>query len=147
MLDIVNEFLTNYLAPASAVMASIVAYTAVYKNSEPQLIAYYHPSQRQQTMIDLIIENIGKGNATDIQFSKPIPIGWNGIETPFGKGSYIPKSGIPSLAPGQRLVFSGGQFGGLSKELGTKGIELNITYKFNPPLRCQKKLLIPAYYL
>lgn len=43
MLDIVNEFLTNYLAPASAVMASIVAYTAVYKNSEPQLIAYYHP--------------------------------------------------------------------------------------------------------
>lgn len=27
----------------------------------------------------------------------------------------------------------------MSKELGTKGIELNITYKFNPPLRCQKK--------
>lgn len=134
MLADVNKYLTDYLAPASAALAALVAYVAVYKNSQPQIVVYYQPSERQQSIIDLVIENIGSGNAFDIKFSKPIPIGWYGIEAPVGRGGYIPKTGIPSLAPGQRLVFHGGQFGGLAKELGPEGVSLNIMYKFNPPL-------------
>ena len=130
----VNKYLTDFLAPASAALAALVAYVAVYKNSQPQIVAYYQPSERQQSIIELVIENVGTGNATDIKFSKPIPIGWYGVEAPSGRGSYIPTSGIPLLAPGQRLVFHGGQFGGLAKELGAEGLPLDITYKFNPPM-------------
>lgn len=137
----VTEYLTDYLAPASAVLAALVAYVAVYKNSQPQLVAYYQPSERQQSIIELIIENVGTGNAIDIKFSKPIPIGWYGIEAPSGPGSHIPTSGLPLLAPGQRLVFHGGQFGGLAKELGPKGIQLDITYRFNPPLWPKKRAI------
>lgn len=130
-----NKYLTDFLAPASAALAALVAYVAVYKNSQPQVVAYYQPSERQQSVIELVIENVGSGNAFDIKFSKPIPIGWYGIEAPSsGHGSYIPTSGIPLLAPGQRLVFHGGQFGGLAKELGPEGLQLDITYKFSPPL-------------
>lgn len=136
MANEVTNYLANYLAPASAALAALVAYVAVYKNSQPQLVAYYQPSPRRQSIIELVIENVGTGNAFDITFSKPIPIGWFGIETPSGSGKYIPTSGIPTLAPGQRLVFFGGQYGGLLKELGEKGMQLDISYKFNPPLWC-----------
>ncbi|AEB85043.1 hypothetical protein [Alicycliphilus denitrificans] len=137
----VNKYLTDFLAPASAALAALVAYVAVYKNSQPQIVAYYQPSERQQSIIELVIENVGTGNATDIKFSKPIPIGWYGIEAPSGHGSYIPTSGIPLLAPGQRLVFHGGQFGGLAKELGAGGLPLDITYKFNPPMWRKKTVV------
>ncbi|MGE8450049.1 MAG: hypothetical protein ACN6OP_05360, partial [Pseudomonadales bacterium] len=137
----VNKYLTDYLAPASAALAAFVAYIAVYRNSQPQIVAYYQPSERQQSIIELVIENIGTGSAFEIKFSKPIPIGWYGIEAPSGQGSYIPKTGIPLLAPGQRLVFHGGQFGGLAKELGPEGIRLNIIYKFNPPLWRKKSAI------
>lgn len=134
MANEVTSYLANYLAPASAALAAFVAYVAVYKNSQPQVVAYYQPSKRQQSIIELVIENVGTGNAFDIKFSKPIPISWFGIEVPSGSGSYIPASGIPSLAPGQRLVFFGGQFAGLSTELGKSGGRLDISYAFNPPL-------------
>ena len=117
----VSNYLINYLAPASAALATLVAYLAVYRNSQPQVVVYYQPSERQQSIIELVIENIGTGNAFDIKFSKPIPIRWFGIKSPSGDGSYIPESGIPSLAPRQRLVFLGGQFAGLSKELQKNG--------------------------
>jgi len=124
-----------------------VAYVAVYKNSQPQVVAYYQPSEQQQSIIELVIENIGTGNAFDIKFSKPMPIGWYGIEAPSGRGSYISTSGIPLLAPRQRLVFHGGQFGGLAKEFGPGGIQLDITYKFNPRCGARKRLLMSAFYL
>ncbi|HUH86815.1 MAG TPA: hypothetical protein VL003_02020 [Pusillimonas sp.] len=136
-----TQYLADYLAPASAALAALVAYVAVYKNSQPQVVAYYQPSERQQSIIELVIENVGTGNATDIKFSKPIPIGWYGIESSSGQGSYIPTSGIPLLAPGQRLVFHGGQFGGLAEELGPEGIQLDITYRFNPPLWPKKRAI------
>lgn len=139
MLSDVNKYLTDYLAPASAAVAALIAYLAVYKNSQPQVVAYYQPSERQQSIIELVIENIGTGNAYDISFSKAIPIGWYGIESTSERGNYIPTSGIPSLAPGQRLVFHGGQYGGLTKELGPTGIFLEIKYKFNPPLWRSKR--------
>ena len=70
----VSNYLINYLAPASAALAALVAYLAVYRNSQPQVVVYYQPSERQQSIIELVIENIGTGNAFDIKFSKPIPI-------------------------------------------------------------------------
>lgn len=134
MANEITNYLANYVAPASAVVALVVAYVAVYKNSQPQLIAYYQPSARQQSFIELVIENVGTGNAFDIKFSKPIPISWFGIEAPSGVGGYVPSSGIPSLAPKQRLIFIGGQYSGLEQELQKNVGKLKISYSFNPPL-------------
>lgn len=133
-----SQYLADYLAPASAALAALVAYVAVCKNSQPQVVVYYQPSERQQSIIELVIENVGSGSAIDVKFSKPIPIGCYGIEHPDTQGRYIPTSGIPLLAPGQRLVFHGGQFGGLLQEVGPEGIPLDIKYKFNPPLWSKK---------
>lgn len=134
MANEITNYLANYVAPASAVVALVVAYVAVYKNSQPQLIVYYQPSARQQSFIELVIENVGTGNAFDVKFSKPIPISWFGIESSSGVGSYVPTSGIPSLAPKQRLVFIGGQYSGLAQELEKSGGKVKISYNFNPPL-------------
>ncbi|OWG18814.1 hypothetical protein KDK82_2294 [Delftia sp. K82] len=129
-----NSYLSDILSPAAALIAAVVAYVAVYRNSQPQIVVYYEPSSRQQSIINLVIENVGTGSAFDISFSSPIPVGFFGIEASNGSGKYIPASGIPSLAPGQRLVFCGGQYAGLLKELGEKGLRLDISYHFNPPL-------------
>ncbi|MFG0675871.1 hypothetical protein [Delftia sp. WSY_7] len=135
----IASYLSDYLAPAAAALAAVVAYLAVYKNSQPQVVAYYQSSGRQQSIIELVIENVGTGNAFNIAFSHPIPIGFFGIKHPDGKGKYIPASGIPSLAPRQKLVFWGGQYGGLLNEIGEKGLRIDISYEFNPPLWRNKK--------
>lgn len=131
-----ENYLTNFLAPASAALAAFIAYLAVYKNSLPQVVVYYQPSNRQETIIELIIENIGTGPAVDIRFSHPVPMGRYGIQYSEGDERYLPTEGIPMLAPRQRLVFHGGQYGGLMHALGEKGLDLTISYKFNPPLWC-----------
>lgn len=127
-------FIKNFFGQIVSLLGSFIAYSVFYKNSRPQIIAYYQPSRRNQSMIDLVIENVGSGNAYGIKFSKPLPIGWFGISASAGEGRYIPTaSSIPSLAPRQRLVFVAGQYGGLLDVLGDSGISIEMSYKFNPP--------------
>ena len=139
-----TTYFSEYLAPASAALAAFIAYLAVYKNSQPQVVAYYEPSSRQQSLIDLVIENVGTGVATDVRFSKPIPIAFFGISAPDGEGRYIPTSGFPLLSPGQGAVFYGGQYGGLLKVLGDRGLSLDISYTFDPPLWCDVRVTTPC---
>lgn len=130
-------YLSEYLAPASAALAAFIAYLAVYKNSQPQVVVYYQPSSRQTSIIELVIENIGTGPAAEIRFSQPVPICHYGIVHPDSThNSHLPVSGIPMLAPKQRLVFHGGQYGGLMHALGEKGLALKVSCKFSPPLWC-----------
>src|SRR3546814_8020436 len=82
------------VSPLSTLLAVLVAYLAVHRVSQPQLLVYYQPNPDVPSLIDLVIENIGVGSALDVKFSEPLPIDWWGIEKPDGSGSFISKDGL-----------------------------------------------------
>ena len=124
--------------PIATGVGALATYLAFYAKSKPHIAVYYQLNERQQSMIDLVIENIGSGTAFDVKFSQPLPVNWFGIEKPHSLdlGGFVPKSGVPCLFPGQRLVFNGGQYAGLLAQIGD-GFDLRIDYKFHPPLWCE----------
>jgi hypothetical protein len=89
------------------------------------------------SIILLLIENVGKSTAYNVRFhpDRPIPERAFGIEIPSAPkpnqymtvGPFV--KGIPALAPGERRVFTWGQFGGLKAALGDKRLEIRIEYK------------------
>lgn len=128
--------LGTFLAAIFGFLAVGVTWLALSNNSQPQVLIYYQPSINRQSMIDLIIENVGNGTAFGVKFSAPIPINWIGIDKPdlSQPGGWLSAGGIPALAPKQRYTFTGGQFSGLKAKLG-EGVKLKINYRYLNPLR------------
>jgi hypothetical protein len=121
------------VSPLVTLLAVSVAYLALLKQSKPQVLIQYRPNPGIQTLIDLVVENIGGGMARDITFSQPIPARCFGIERPDGPGSEVLGAGLPAIAAGQRYIFDGGQYGGLASKIGDK-LEIAISYSFITPL-------------
>ncbi|WP_322996098.1 hypothetical protein [Castellaniella sp.] len=126
------------ISPLATLLAVWVAYLALLQRFQPQLLIYYRPNPDTPTMIDLIIENIGGGNALDVTFSAPLPINRFNIGQPHEKSSAVTKQGFPAVSPGQRYIFIGGQYAGLSEELGT-GLSVNATYSYRNPIGFSQK--------
>ena len=132
------EFISYVFTPLATIIAVWVAYLAVSKGSEPQLLAYYQPNPGIPTLIDFVIENLGGGSAFEVQPSKPIPIKCFGIDEPEKNPRFIPVSAIPSIAPRQRFVFDGGQYAGLDSQLND-GLELTLNYKYRNAIGFSRK--------
>ncbi len=92
-------------------------------------------------MINLIIENVGRGVALDVSFSssRSIP------REAFGLGPNVKKtaktfdigpfaSGIPSLGPGSKRILTWGQHGGLDAAIGDGTIDITARYRSKPPM-------------
>lgn len=126
------EQIIAVVSPLATLLAVWVAYLALLRRSQPQLLVYYALNPDTQTLIDLVIENIGEATATDVTFSKPIPVMWFGIENTGNDGSFIDPSGFPAISPGQRYVYSGGQYAGLASKIGS-GLPVNVNYKYRSP--------------
>lgn len=131
-MSLLAQIVAYVVSPLATLLAVWVAYLALLRGSQPQLLAYYQPNPDVSSMIDLVIENIGGGGAIDVKFSDPLPINCFGIETPDGDGALVSKSGFPSISAGQRYVFTGGQYAGLEAKLET-GMPVKILYKFRSP--------------
>lgn len=123
------------LAALGAVLAALVAYLALYRNSKPQLLIYYRPNPDARSIIDLVVENIGQGSAIGVKFSTDIPVNCYGLRGLDWRGEYIPKSGFPMLAPGQKHIFDGGQFVGIEKKLNG-GLAVRVSYQYKNPIGC-----------
>ncbi len=121
------------ISPLVTLLAVLVAYIALVKQSRPHLIIQYQPNPDIQSLINLVVENIGNGLARDIKFSQPIPSQCWGIDEPSGPGGEVLGDGLPGLAAGQSIVFDGGQFGGLESRIGAK-LELTVSYSYKNPL-------------
>lgn len=134
-MSLLVQIAAYIVSPVATLLAVWVAYLALFRSSQPQLLAYYQPNPDVPTIIDLIVENIGGGSAIDVRFSEPLPINCFGIESSDGGGSAVPASGFPMVSSGQRYVFTGGQFGGLQEKL-KDGLALNISYNFRTPIGC-----------
>lgn len=73
--------------------------------TRPYVIAYIHPSPSAHTIIDFVIENVGKTAARDIKLTfAPKLSESSGPATSFSGAHWAAfDSGLPTLAPGQQL--------------------------------------------
>ena len=126
------------VSPLAAFLAVGTAYLALYRQSKPNVLVYYEPSNDVASVIDLVICNYGGGVARDIELSKPIPIGCWGIEKPekVDKSNFLTIF-IPVLAPGKSIRYQAGQYEGLYSQIGDS-FPVTTTYKFETPLRLRK---------
>ena len=127
------------ISPVVTFLAVVIAYLAIYKQSKPNVVVHYEPSNDVGTVIDLVICNYGEGSARDLEFSVAIPIKCWGIENP-GKvdESDFLKVKIPLLAPGKELRYQAGQYGGLFSQI-SESLPVIATYNYRTPLRTKKK--------
>lgn len=137
-MSLLAQIIAYVVSPLATLLAVWVAYLAVHRGSQPQLLVYYQPNPDVPSLIDLVIENIGGGSALDVKFSEPLPIDWWGIEKPDGTGSFVSRDGFPALSAGQRYTFNGGQYSGLESNVG-KGLKVKVTYKYQNPLGILRK--------
>ncbi len=121
------------VSPLVTLLAVFVAYLALAKQSKPHILVHYRPNQDIQSIIDLVIENIGTGMARHVVFSQPLPARCYGIEAADGVGAEVLGDGLPAIAVGQKYIFDGGQYGGLSEKLGNH-LEIIVSYKYTNPL-------------
>ena len=126
------------ISPTITLVAVLVAYLALAKQSKPHILVHYRSNTNVQSIIDLVIENVGSGMASEVKFSVPIPVSYYGIEKSSKKGFDILQDGLSALAVGQQLVYDGGQYGGLSERLGKK-LEVVVSYKYKNPLGMTRK--------
>jgi|AACY02.7.fsa_nt_gi hypothetical protein len=132
VVSLLAQVIAYIVSPLATLLAVWVAYLALLRSSQPQMLAYYQPNPDVPSLIDLVVENIGGSSAIDVTFSEPLPIRCYGIEKSDGDGALVPKSGFPSVSPGQRYIFNGGQYAGLESKLGA-GLTVKISYKFRSP--------------
>jgi len=99
------------------------------------IVTIYHDNDRP-SIIQLIIENVGKGTAYDIKFilSRDIPERAFGLSETESKDAkkmeYGPLiDGISALNPGEKRIIDWGQYGGLKKYLGDIPVEIECNFK------------------
>lgn len=111
-----------------AVATAIVTYAVFRSATDPAVIVYAQPDLQRQSIVNLVIENIGRGAAHGVFFkpSRPLPQNAFSIPVPEKMPDKMQSgpiaNGIPFLAPGQRLSISWGQYGGIYKYLGDEPI-------------------------
>lgn len=124
--------LTALLVMVSA-LGSVATYFTLRSQIDPHVIVYAESDRDRPSLIVLVIENIGRGVAHDVRFrlAQPMPANAFGFED-----AAMPKTmadgplieGIPSLAPGGRRVINWGQFGGLTKFLGSRVVSITAEF-------------------
>ncbi|MGK2915822.1 MAG: hypothetical protein ACSLE5_15480 [Porticoccaceae bacterium] len=128
-----------------AIISSLVAYNVYRASTDPNVIVYADPDPKRPSIINLVIKNIGTGPARNIEFSlsKPSPqdaFGFDDAKLPeqMNKGALV--TGMAYLAPNQAFTITWGQYGGLSKYLGSSVISVTSTYE-NPSNKVFKRRL------
>lgn len=136
-------FWTGVAAVAASVSASLAAiytwltYRLVRSQNEPNIVVYVKHDDSRTTILQIVIENIGRGIARNVQFktSRPVPSRAWGLPpdeikpaTTMVSGPLI--DGIPPLGPGDSRKIAWGQFGGLTKALGNDVITVEYSYEF-----------------
>lgn len=129
-MDLAN-WISIFMALIS-VATAIVTYAVFRSATDPTVIVYAQPDLQRQSIINIIIENIGRGAAHEVFFKPNRPLPQRAFSIPIPEEmpdlmlSGPIANGIPFLAPGQRLLISWGQYGGLYKYLGDNPIRIDI---------------------
>jgi hypothetical protein len=109
----------------------------VKTQEEPYVVVYARHDESRPSIIQIIIENVGRGVAEDVRFkmSRKIPDHAFGIEVDSSKQPETMTSGpliegIPGLGPGDKRKITWGQYGGLSKGIGKDVITISTRCKY-----------------
>jgi hypothetical protein len=143
-------------AGVSALLSAIytrLSYRMVQVQSEPHIVVYSHHDESRPTILEIVIENIGNGVATDAVFvtSRPVPGHAFGVSKDTAKPHELMATGplitgIPLLAPKEKRVIVWGQFGGLSKALGDGYITVTCNYSHGSrPMQSVSRLEISSF--
>lgn len=128
--------LAALLSALFAAFYTWLTFRLVRSLSEPNVVVYVKHDESRPTMLQIVVENIGRGLATDISFtpSRPIPyrawgvsIGEAKTEETMTSGPLI--EGIPALGPGDSRKIAWGQYGGLMKALQNEKLTISYEYK------------------
>lgn len=134
----------SLIALVIALTSTVINYLVLRLQHDPEVVVYAVPDPQRPTIINLIIENTGKGVAHDVQFECPRDIPYRA----FGfENAPVPESmkdgplvnGIPSFGPGERRIITWGQYGGLKAGLGDEVLDIAAVYFSTPPLRVKKQ--------
>ncbi|TLD43573.1 MAG: hypothetical protein JETT_0004 [Candidatus Jettenia ecosi] len=144
MEDTIPSEILSLVALVIAFTSTIINYLLLRLHRDPEVIVYAASDHRRPSIINLVIENIGKGLAFDVKFetNRSIPQRAFGFENapnpkPMDNGPLI--IGIPSLGVGEKRIITWGQFGGLNKGLGDDVLDITATYRSCPMLRFTKQ--------
>lgn len=130
--------LSNWISVFMALIATastIITYAVYRSSTDPEVIVYVDTDKKRPSFIILIIENIGKGPAENITFetSRPLPEKAFSIEDPSNMPETMKSGpiveGVPFLAPGQKMIITWGQYGGLKKAINGDNIVVTAKYK------------------
>lgn len=140
----VASFWVTFIMALIAISSVLISYTIYRSSTDPEVILYVQPDLKRPSIINLIVHNIGKSPALNVQFQpeRPLP------ENAYGMGdARLPKemtdgplvNGIPYIAPDQQFVITWGQYAGLNKYFGTSFVDVSITFeRTSSLLRAQK---------
>ena len=132
--------LLSFAALLIALASTVINYVLLRAQQDPEVLVYAVHDARRPSIINLIIENIGKGIARDVSFSSDRPMPWEAFGFAEAK---MPKQmqkgpliyGVPFLSPGEKRIMTWGQYHGLSKGLEGKPINITAKYFSNPRFR------------
>ncbi|OOC08921.1 hypothetical protein [Thioalkalivibrio halophilus] len=112
------SFYVSMFVAFVALSATMISYTVYAANASPDVIVHLEQNPDSKTVLNLVIENIGKGAAQNVTFHPEAPLpqeafGFDDapIPEPMAKGPLV--NGIPYLAPGSQRRMMLGQYGGL----------------------------------
>lgn len=135
------QLVTAFALAVVAVIAAVITYRTYRNQSDPLVIVYATPDYDRPTVINLIIENIGRGVAKNISFdlSDKIPANAYGISKLEKAAEWMTTgpliSGIPALGPDAKRIITWGQYGGLHEIFGDKVLEVTATFYRNGVIR------------
>jgi hypothetical protein len=124
------------LAALSAAVYTFLTYRLVRAQAEPNVVVYVRHDESRPTMIEIVVENIGRGLATDLSFTSSRPLFHKAFgvsldqakdAVPMAEGPLV--EGIPALGPGDGRHITWGQYGGLMKALGNDTISVTCSYR------------------
>src|SRR5207249_12291461 len=113
-----------------------LTYGILRAQSDPHVVIYARSDELRPTIIELVIQNVGRSIATDVRFEFSRPMFWHayGITEdqaqppqPMEDGPLV--TGIPALGPGEMRRITWGQFGGLKRALGDEVITATVRFR------------------
>lgn len=118
-----------------ALFAAFVGYAVYRSQADPDVIVFAEGDETRASIINLVIENVGKAPARDVSFkpSRTLPRKAYGTSLEEAQepqemhdGPIV--RGIPLLPPGGRRVITWGQYWGLTNALGDDPVWVVINY-------------------
>jgi len=143
-MELTTENIFSLVALLIALSSTVINYVLLRLHRDPEVVVYALPDTRRPTIINLVIENTGRGIAQDVTFesNRTIPSRAFGIDNApepesMSDGPFV--TGIPSFGPGDKRIITWGQYGGLKKGLEDDVLEINAIYFSKPPLSIRRQ--------